>query len=89
MSDERYAEYKGRTYRLVWHGDTKFGSRAKLAFLNGQNEFWVGDEHIKLVDAPPPQRDNAPTRRKYGKNWGRCWECGCEGWLDGDGYCGC
>lgn len=38
---ERYATYRGHTYRLVFVGDTKFGRRAKLAFRDGSKEFWV------------------------------------------------
>ena len=37
----RTAEYKGRKYRLMWSGKTKYGMRAKLAFMDGSKEFWV------------------------------------------------
>ena len=37
----RTAEYKGRKYRLLWSGKTKFGNRAKLAFMDGSKEFWA------------------------------------------------
>lgn len=33
--------YKGKRYRLVWKGKTKYGKRAKLAFFDGSKEFWV------------------------------------------------
>ena len=35
------ATYKGKTYRLEYLGPTKFGRRAKLAFMDGSKEFWV------------------------------------------------
>lgn len=35
------ATYKGKTYRLEFLGETKYGRRAKLAFLDGSREFWV------------------------------------------------
>lgn len=35
------AEYKGRTYLLVWEGETKRGRAAKLAFLDGSSTFWA------------------------------------------------
>ena len=88
MSDVRYASYKGRTYRVAWQGETKYGPRTKLQFTSGAGEFWVSTNKVTEA-AAPPAHDNAPTRRRRGKEWGRCWECGCEGWLDSDGYCGC
>jgi hypothetical protein len=82
---DKYAEYKGKTYRLVWQGTTKYGPRAKLAFKNGSKEFWVDSNLIKETETVPTQQ----TGFRNGKHWGACWECGCEGWLDSDGYCGC
>lgn len=35
------ATYKGHTYRLLFVGDTRFGRRAKLGFVDGSKEFWV------------------------------------------------
>ncbi len=35
------ASYKGRTYNLLYIGDTKFGRRARLAFSDGSKDFWV------------------------------------------------
>ena len=77
----KYAEYKGRTYGLAWQGDTAYGERVKLMFLDRSKEFWVNANLIK--EAP------APRQHRLGRSWGRCWECGCEGYLDSDGYCGC
>ena len=77
----KYAEYKGHTYVLAWRGETAYGNRARLMFLDRSKEFWVDLNLIKEVSEPP--------KRRYGKHWGRCWECGCEGYLDSDGYCGC
>jgi hypothetical protein len=36
----RCAEYKGRKYRLLWLGKTKYGFRAHLAFMDGSKDFW-------------------------------------------------
>lgn len=33
--------YKGRSYRLLWSGSTKYGDRAKLEFMDGTKSFWV------------------------------------------------
>lgn len=40
-TSDRVAEYKGRKYRLLWIGGTKFGQRAHLAFFDGTKDFWV------------------------------------------------
>jgi hypothetical protein len=77
----KFAEYKGKTYVLAWQGDTKFGHRAKLMFLDRSKEFWVDNKLIKERTSPPQHR--------FGRSWGRCWECGCEAYVDEDGYCGC
>ena len=49
---ERYAAYKGKTYRLEFLGETKFGKRAKLSFLDGTKEFWVAAELVRETSAP-------------------------------------
>jgi len=36
-----FAEYKGRTYKLLYLGPTKYGRKAKLQFMDGSKEFWV------------------------------------------------
>ncbi len=35
------ATYKGRAYLLLWEGDTKRGTAAKLAFADGSKVFWA------------------------------------------------
>jgi hypothetical protein len=77
----KFAEYKGKTYILAWQGTTQFGERSKLMFLDRSKEFWVATNLIAEKDGPP--------RKRFGKTWGRCWECGCEAYVDSDGYCGC
>lgn len=63
--------YKGKSYRMVWSGPTKYGERAKLQFLDGSKEFWVD---LKQVDrgrsAPPPPAVSKPTNSR------RCRGCG-------------
>lgn len=55
------AQYKGRTYRLLYIGQTKFGRRAKLGFTDGSKEFWVDAALVSESDSAP-----APTyRRSY------------------------
>lgn len=67
---QKYATYKGKTYRLMWEGKTKFGDKAKLAFLDGSKEFWV-DRNL-ISHAAAPQRMSAGTMRERGF----CNECG-------------
>lgn len=54
----RTASYKGRTYRLEYLGATKFGRRAKLAFLDGSKEFWVDASTVTELTSKP-ERVNA------------------------------
>lgn len=44
----RFAEYKGRTYKCLYSGKTKFGMKAKLAFMDGSKEFWVDLVTVEL-----------------------------------------
>lgn len=46
----RTADYKGRTYRLLWVGQTKYGRRARLEFADGSKEFWVPASKIAIHD---------------------------------------
>lgn len=71
----RTATYKGRTYRLEFLGDTKFGRRAKLAFLDGSKNFWV--------DASLVTEGGAAVRTGYQVRTGGsgCAECGKGGRL--------
>ncbi len=43
---EKIVNYKGRQYRQMWSGETKYGKRAKLQFLDGSKEFWVDASQV-------------------------------------------
>ena len=43
------ATYKGRTYKLLFSGKTKFGNKAKLGFMDGSKEFWVDLSLVSLA----------------------------------------
>ena len=45
-STDYYAFYKGRKYLLQYIGNTKFGWRARLRFINGWKEFWVDADKL-------------------------------------------
>lgn len=64
--------YKGRSYRLLWSGSTKYGDRARLQFMDGSKDFWVD---LGLVSPATSggsggQNRNSPARR------GGCRGCG-------------
>jgi hypothetical protein len=48
----RCAEYKGRKYRLLWSGKTKYGFRAHLAFFDGSKDFWCDGNAVRELDGP-------------------------------------
>lgn len=54
--------YKGRTYRLLWVGDTKFGRRAKLGFTDGSTEFWVDAKLISESSGPAASSSRPASR---------------------------
>jgi len=73
---QRYAQYKGRVYRLVWRGTTKQGKEAaKLCFLDGSKEFWA-------KEGEPVNECKAPARKT--RRTGR--PCGYPG-CDGTNFC--
>ncbi len=62
---QQTCSYKGRTYRLLWRGKTKYGQRAKLEFLDGSASFWVPAE--KIGTAAARQADTGETCAECGK----------------------
>lgn len=38
--------YKGRPYRLLWKGRTRYGERAHLQFMDGTKDFWVDASNL-------------------------------------------
>jgi hypothetical protein len=59
------AVYKGRKYKLLWSGPTRYGNRAKLGFFDGSKEFWVDESRIEVV----PDSSRSQKREM-------CDECG-------------
>lgn len=43
--------YKGRKYKLLWKGKTKFGTRAHLAFWDGSKDFWVDGGLVTVAES--------------------------------------
>lgn len=59
------AEYKGRSYLLVWEGQTKRGMAAKLAYADGSRVFWAGLGEIRVTKRY--REPNSGNRRGYGR----------------------
>lgn len=74
----KIAVYKGREYRLMFLGDTKFGKRAKLAFTDGSKEFWVPADAIIVKSGSPSY-----TPRAMSSRGSRRTGCSC-GSIDGE-----
>lgn len=73
--------YKGREYRLLWVGDTKYGRRAKLGFVDGTGEFWVSADAIG-GSARPAAACSKPKRRG-GNGLGPRTGCACGSQMYG------
>lgn len=52
--------YKGRPYRVLFAGPTRYGPRAHLEFMNGSKSFWVD---LSLVT---PSQSSGGRGRGYG-----------------------
>ncbi len=81
--------YKGRKYRKVWEGDTKYGRRAKLEFFDGSKSFFCDASMCTFVTNGC--RHGGATRGRMfpcvicggmmREDDGSCPHCGCD--------CGC
>jgi hypothetical protein len=75
---ERFARYKGKTYKLLYKGKTAHGERAKLAFMDGSKEFWV-DAALVVETAPARSESREPRcrcTRPIDEGDGECMVCG-------------
>jgi hypothetical protein len=73
-ADKGVALYKGRTYRVLFLGPTKFGERARLQFMDGSKDFWVDAALVQKTN-PPPRSCPVPARRNPNRKY-ECEECG-------------
>lgn len=44
------AMYRGREYFLLWHGTTKAGTGAKLAYMDGSKIFWARLDDVVIIN---------------------------------------
>lgn len=70
------AVYKGKKYRVLYKGPTKFGERVKLQFMDGTQEFWV-DAHKVSPGAPEMRSDDACPECGRHHRWAPCGYPGC------------
>lgn len=88
-SHVQVATYKGRNYRCLFVGNTKYGYRAHLQFFDGSKDFWCDGS---LVSVSHTEGDDS-SRSSYRDVNDRCCECGGE-LVDArhhramGGYCG-
>jgi hypothetical protein len=45
----KVGEYKGRKYRILYIGDTRYGYRAHLGFFDGSKDFWVDGTAVTVL----------------------------------------
>jgi hypothetical protein len=45
----KVGEYKGRKYRILYLGPTKYGHRAHLGFFDGSKDFWVDASLVTVL----------------------------------------
>lgn len=84
-------QYKGKSYRLLWSGPTRYGDRAKLEFMDGSKQFWVDLSKVSAGGGGGGRSRGRGRGRGY---WGdRCR--GCRGQIKDaphhpamEGYCG-
>lgn len=74
------ATYKGRTYLLLWSGETKRGKAARLAFMDGSKIFWADLSQVLIVKTYPDMTfgklERLRKEYKEGGNQGKeCWLC--------------
>jgi len=66
--------YKGKPYRLLWRGPTRYGERARLQFMDGSKDFWVDAHMVSGGGSYGGGSDSAPRLRRDGTYL--CDECG-------------
>lgn len=62
-------EYKGRPYRVLYSGRTRYGMKAKLQYLDGSKEFWVPLDRVSPSRRPSPSRNRGRGRMVTFQYW--------------------
>lgn len=71
----RTATYKGRTYRCLFVGDTKYGRRARLQFFDGSKDFWVDAKLVSASESSRYRRNEDEECEMCGRNKYTCGHC--------------
>jgi hypothetical protein len=82
MAANRTAQYKGKTYRLLFSGPTKYGRRARLQFTDGTKDFWV-DASLVTEGAAPAAGSTGGAPSPRGSLRGKRTGCSC-GSIEGE-----
>lgn len=61
------AVYKGKSYLLVWEGETRRGRACKLAFADGSKVFWAEASEVEVTKRYEAREE----RGAYGRSTGR------------------
>lgn len=69
------ATYKGRTYRCLFVGTTKYGRRARLQFFDGSKDFWVDAELVSVSEPSRYRRNEDEECELCGRNKYTCGHC--------------
>jgi hypothetical protein len=67
--------YKGRQYRILFCGKTKYGFRARLQFMDGSKDFWVAANLVSREEESayaPAVRDSRGYVTDRGHHAGYC-----------------
>jgi hypothetical protein len=78
--------YKGRTYRLLWSGNTSFGRRAKLQFMDASKIFWVNLDQIQADQNETVHQQYKPRSYARRDDMVSCKHCG-QRTPGGDDWC--
>lgn len=60
------ASYKGKTYKLLWIGATKYGRRAHLAFRDGSKDFWVDASLVSTGESDDRRGNVSYSHARHG-----------------------
>lgn len=91
------ANYKGKSYRLLFAGKTKYGQKAHLAFSDGSKDFWVDLSLVEITKRYEKPKSLASIlkyaeqvksgERIPGHQYWTCRRCGCHFDYDAEDFC--
>jgi hypothetical protein len=55
VSERPQVRYRGHSYWLIWSGNTKYGHRAHLSFLDESKTFWCDADAVEGLPSAPTE----------------------------------